>query len=382
MTETPAGSGPARDRERCVRILVVDGEASFRGVCELFAADPGFPCTLDARGDLDGAVAALASGEYDAVLLDLHLPGCAELEALERLAGTRPAAAFIVITGADDQALATRAVGAGAQDHLARHELDTRTLVRAVRHALERARLQEQLRRFNEDLERRVAERTRELEIFTHSLSHDLRSPLQIIDGYAQLLREDLDPHLGDEQLDYFERLHASVRRMARLLDGLLQFSRATRSQIHREPVDLGLAVRSFATALRREAPQRPVRFVVADGLHVRGDPHLLASVLENLVGNAWKFSRAREPAIIEVGRADRDGEPVFFVRDNGVGFDAREAATLFEPFRRLPGSAGVEGSGIGLAAARLAVERHGGRIWAEGRPGEGATFYFTLPEA
>lgn len=361
-------------------ILVEDSPTDARLVREMLGSDSKLQFELEVHETIDQALAAVTTARFDLGLVDLGLPGCRDLDALERMHGVVPCLPLLVLTGLDDERVATRAVAAGAQDYLPKDGLDGRTLVRAIRHALERARLRDQLHRLNDDLEQRVAERTRDLELFAHSISHDLRSPLQIIDGYAQILREDLDPVLRPDQRGWFVRLDETVRRMAGQLDGLLRYSRAMRAEVRVEPVDLSAAAQSLAMALSREDPGRAVRFVIAEGLHVEGDRHLLSSVVENLVRNAWKFSLPRDPAVIEVGRCVRDDEPVYFVRDNGVGFDPADTRRLFEPFRRLSGSDEIEGSGIGLAAARMALERHGGRIWAEAEPDAGATFYFTLP--
>ncbi|MDG6103584.1 PAS domain-containing protein [Dactylosporangium aurantiacum] len=247
----------------------------------------------------------------------------------------------------------------------------------------ERKRAEEQVRQLNAELEDRVLHRTaelrasnRELDAFAYSVSHDLRAPLRSLDGYSQLLLEDYGDRLDDEGREYLRRLQANVARMATMIDDLLDLSRATRTELRRGPVDVTAIARDVAAELRAVEPDRRVRVTVADGLAAAGDADLVRLVLQNLLGNAWKFTSRRDDAVIEVGAEDRG---VLYVRDNGAGFDMRFAGKLFEPFQRLHAVTDFEGTGIGLAIVHRIVTRHGGRIWAEGTVGSGAVFRFTL---
>lgn len=219
----------------------------------------------------------------------------------------------------------------------------------------------------------------RELEAFSYSVAHDLRAPLRSIDGFSQALLEDCADKLDEAGKQHLRYVRESAQEMAELIDGLLTLSRVTRSELRREPVDLAEVARSVATQLRRTAPERVVRTIVPAELVVEGDPRLLRLVLENLLGNAWKFTRKRASAQIELGTTAWNGGPAYFVRDNGAGFDMTYAAKLFGVFQRLHGVNEFEGSGIGLATVRRIIDRHGGRVWAEGEVDRGATFYFTL---
>ncbi len=244
----------------------------------------------------------------------------------------------------------------------------------------------EEISRLNEELERRVAERTalleatnKELEAFSYSVSHDLRAPLRGIDGFSQALLEDYADKLDATGRDYLERLRAGSQRMAQLIDDMLGLSRITRSELRREAVDLSAMAREIAEELRKSQPERCVEFIIAPDIVADGDPKLLRLMLGNLLGNAWKFTGKHTTARIEFGRKEQEGEAVFFVRDNGAGFDPAYSGKLFGAFQRLHSVAEFEGTGIGLATVQRIVHRHGGRIWAEGEVEKGATFYFTL---
>jgi signal transduction histidine kinase len=274
--------------------------------------------------------------------------------------------------------------------------------------AIAQARLHERVKRQAEDLERRVHERTQELstaqtalkhtnselmqltsmlhtanqelEAFSYSVSHDLRSPLQSINTFSQMLLEDYGDTLDAQGLDYLQRIRRATRRMAELIDAFLQLARIARVELARTPLDLTALARMIAAELRRQEPGRAVEFIVAEGLITSADERLLGVVLENLLGNAWKFTAKRDQARIEVGSVTQpDGELVFFVRDNGAGFDMTDAPRLFGAFERLHPMSDFPGTGIGLATVQRVIRRHGGRIWAEGAVGQGATFYFTL---
>jgi PAS domain S-box-containing protein len=222
---------------------------------------------------------------------------------------------------------------------------------------------------------------SRELEAFSYSVAHDLRAPLRGIDGFSQALLEDYSEKLDEEGRRHLERVRESAQHMAQLIESLLTLARVTQSDLQREHVDLSALARATAGRVRAAQPERNVEVLIADGLTAHGDARLLGIAFENLLSNAWKFTQDRPRARIEVGSRHENGEPVYFVRDNGAGFDMAFASKLFGVFQRLHTPDEFEGTGIGLATVQRIVHRHGGRIWAEGKVDEGASFYFTLAE-
>ena len=221
----------------------------------------------------------------------------------------------------------------------------------------------------------------RELEAFSYSVAHDLRAPLRGIDGFSQALLEDYADKIDQEGRRHLTFLRESAQQMGRLIDDLLGLSRVARAELCRSPVDLSVVARNVAARLGKAEPGRQVEIVIADGIGAEGDAPLLRIALENLLGNAWKFTSKRAGARVEVGMMSVEGEAAYFVRDNGAGFDPAYQAKLFGVFQRLHSTDEFEGTGIGLATVKRIVNRHGGRIWAASEVDRGATFYFTLGE-
>lgn len=253
--------------------------------------------------------------------------------------------------------------------------------------AMRRAALHAEVKSYAGELERRVAERTaeleaanHELEAFSYSVSHDLRAPLRAMDGFSKMLMEDYHDSLDETGRDYLARVHGASQRMAQLIDDLLSLSRVTRAEMRREPVDLSALALEAVEAIRRKEPERRVEVAIAPGLEVWGDPRLLGLVLENLLSNAWKFTSRSDEARIELGALEEAEGLVYFVKDNGAGFEMAYVDKLFNAFQRLHSASEYPGTGVGLATVQRIVRRHGGQVRAEGETGKGATFYFTLP--
>ena len=240
-----------------------------------------------------------------------------------------------------------------------------------------------EVRTLNTELELRVGEldaANEELSSFAYAVSHDLRAPLRAIDGFSEILVQDKTEALGEDGREHLTRVRRAAQHMGDLIDALLELSRTSRAELRREPVDLSALAREIAGQHARQSPARAVSLRVEDGLQVEADERLLRSVLGNLIGNAWKFTRPVTAPTVEVGAVQHNGSRAFYVRDNGVGFDATYKQKLFTPFQRLHSVREFEGTGIGLATVRRVIRRHGGETWAESVPGKGATFYFTLP--
>lgn len=300
-----------------------------------------------------------------------------------------------------DQILGTLSFGTRTRTHFTADEI---SLMKAVADhvaiAMVRCQTEAQLRQMNAELERRVQERTadlqaanRELEAFCYSISHDLRAPLRAVSGFSQNLAEDYRPHLDDAGQDMLQRITNGCAKMGNLIDDLLNLSRLSRAQMRPRLVDLTQVAREVVKELQQADPARSIDVRIAEGLTAMGDAGLLRASLANLLGNAWKFSSRQPDARIEFGQR-RNGEaplppgaaapsraPVFFVRDNGAGFDMKYADKLFAPFQRLHANADFAGTGIGLAIVQRVVHRHGGMIWFDAAPNQGATFYFTLEQ-
>jgi len=252
----------------------------------------------------------------------------------------------------------------------------------AIRNVTQRKRMEEDVQKLNEDLKQRAAQleaANKELEAFSYSVSHDLRAPLRSIDGFSHVLLEDYSEQLPDEGRNYLERVRAAAQRMAVLIDDLLNLSRVTRTALQPKFINLSKMAQEILTGLQETQRERQATFLITPDLMAEADPHLIHIVLENLLGNAWKFTSRREQTMIEFGQKAHVKERTFYVRDNGVGFNMDYADKLFGVFQRLHSVSEFPGTGVGLATVQRIISIHGGQIWAESAEEKGTTFYFTL---
>ena len=299
-------------------------------------------------------------------------------------AGVGERAALDVVWLIAGSAAACLAVVVGSAVAMARSESRRRAAEKAVAErdaqvALERARL-------NDRIEERVGERVAELqaaneqlEAFSYSVAHDLRAPLRSITAFSQALQDDHAEQLDPGGLEYLTHIRRAAQRMGHLIDDLLNLSRITRAQLRRERVDLSSLARAVIARLRFMQPERDVEVIIEDGLIANADPRLLDIVLTNLLGNAWKFTGKRARARVELAAIPGESPTTYVVRDNGVGFDPAHAGRMFGVFQRLHPAHEFEGSGVGLATVQRLIQRHGGKVWAEGGVNQGASLYFTL---
>ncbi|HEY3308973.1 MAG TPA: PAS domain S-box protein [Desulfuromonadaceae bacterium] len=253
-----------------------------------------------------------------------------------------------------------------------------------IRDVTGRKHMEEEIKILNARLAARAEQleaANKELESFTYTVSHDLRKPLSVINGYCQVLKEFCGNTLDSQCRDFLDKTYDGTLHMNRLIDALLKFSQAAHILVRLETVDLSTMAEIIAAELKQTEPGRKVEFLIQPAITAYGDASLLQVVLENLLGNAWKYTARREQAFIEFGTITTEDQTIYFVRDNGTGFDMADAGMLFEAFQRLPGAEEIKGHGIGLATVARIIHRHGGRIWAEGTPDQGATFYFTLSD-
>jgi two-component system NtrC family sensor kinase len=383
------------------KILAVDDSMTYLQELADALRGEGYDVILAHSGE--EALELLAVQSVDCILLDLLMPGLGGQETCRRIKATQIVrdVPLILLTAMEDRATMIQGLGAGADDYISKSS-EFEVLKARVRAQIRRKQFEDENRHVREELllkemeagearaARELAEtraalvvelerKNKELEAFSYSVSHDLRAPLRGIDGFSQILLKDCAHMLDAKGMHHLERVRAAAQRMGELIDDLLKLSRVGREELSRSPVNLSGIARTIATELGRNEPERKVAFDIPDELVVDADNRLMKVALENLLGNAWKFTSKIASAKIEFGVEQRDAATVYFVRDNGAGFNMDYADKLFSPFQRLHRDADFPGTGIGLATVYRIFDRHGGRVWAEGAVGKGATFYFTI---
>jgi len=361
------------------RLLIVDDEtALMQALCDTLR-DQGYDVVGCSSGE--AGLAEMQKAPFDLLLTDLTMPGMDGITLLRAALQIDPTLVVIMMTGAGTIGSAVEAMQSGALDYILKP-----FKLSAVLPVLARGLAVRRLRQRNAALEREVREHSAELEAtnieldaFTRSVSHDLRTPLNALIGFSSLLTMKYAPQMEAEPRLWLDQIERAAKRMNQLIDDLLRLSRLGRQALSLEPVDLGSLVRGVVDELIPAQDRQHVQVLVGALPPVNADPPLLRQVFANLLSNACKFTRRTTQPTIEVGCSLGSEGQVFFVRDNGAGFDMAHADRLFGAFERLHRAEEFEGSGVGLSIVQRIVQRHGGRIWAESKPGQGATFYFTL---
>jgi signal transduction histidine kinase len=364
-------------------ILVVDDQPESLLAVEAVLSELGENIVAARSGQ--EALLQMLKNDFAVVLLDVQMPGVNgfEVAALMREREKTRHTPIIFMTAAfTGDASVFKGYEVGAVDYIFKPVVPE--ILRAkVSVFVELERREEMIRQQREllwEAERREHERRMEEALsFTHAVSHELRAPLRHIQSFSEILIEAYAGRLGDDGRSLLNRISGAANELLHLIDALLKFSEATRAHLRARDVDMSRLVAGIAVELKREEPSRNVEFDVQKGLAATGDPEFLRVAMENLLRNAWKFTAKKTVAHIAFGSSDGPGGAVYFVRDDGAGFSMEDAGKLFKPFSRLHARQDFEGTGVGLATVGRIIERHGGRIWAEGRVGGGATFFFTL---
>jgi two-component system sensor histidine kinase/response regulator len=392
-------SGPAAPLDDRVNILLVDDQPA--NLVALEAMLQGLGQNLIKAESGREALKWLLTHEFAVILLDVKMPDMDGFETatLIRQRDKSRHTPILFLTAADKtQNHAVRGYAVGAVDYLVKPvvpefvrskvavfvELAKKSelLRRQARLLLESEQAALELAETRAELVRELEHKNRELESFSYAVSHDLRAPLRRIDSFSRAVLESQGEKLDDQGRRYLERVREASQHMSQLIDDVLYLSRVTRAELRDQEVDLSAVANLILTRLQESDPARKIETRVRPGVVVTGDGQLLRIAMENLLENAWKFTSKQPEARIEFGVTNASGEPTYFIRDNGAGFDMTYADRLFGPFQRLHPQGEFPGSGIGLATVQRIIHRHGGRVWAEGLPSQGATFQFTLGRA
>jgi two-component system sensor histidine kinase/response regulator len=375
--------------ENPIKVLLVEDNPSDARLVREALLESGDGCfDLETTDTLTAGLQLISAGGIDVMLLDLTLPDSFGQETFARAKAQALGVAIIILTGSKDESLALKLVQSGAQDFVAKGDFTGNNLKRAILYAVERQRAAAQIRQLNEDLEHRVKERTaelearnKELEAFSYTVSHDLRGPLIQLHGYSTLLADKCAEQIGEVGQRYLAHIKDAAASMSVLIDDLLKLSKVGRGDLQLREISMDGLIEQVLAELEPDIRSRKIDWRIGPLPLIKCDFGLMKQAFTNLLANAIKYTRPRTTAIIEVGCAPVDGKPAFYVRDNGVGFDPKDAHKVFAPFQRLHDNQEFEGSGIGLATVQRIIRKLGGKIWAHSELGLGTTFYFTLSD-
>ncbi len=386
-------------------LLVEDNPGDAFLIQEQFSADQSDQYHLTHVEYLAQAASSLAEFSFDVILLDLSLPDSKGLETLKIIKDHSLATPIVILSGLNDEELAIQAVRKGAQDYLFKGQVTGELLVHALRYAIERKHIEEQLKTKTSQLE----SLNQELEAFSYMVSHDLRNPLTVVKGMADLLRKKSEVEANDEKEKiYIDHICNAAARMEQIIQDLLTLSQVKQTELKVSVVDVSELAQEIIKQLQLKQPSRQVKVTIQPNLIAIADENLLSHVIENLLNNAWKYSANQANSELEIGVINSHPTEVseslsklnleeiddlnqrnrirsayrklvYFVRDNGIGFDSMAAEKLFTPFHRLSNAKKFEGTGIGLAIVQSIIHRHQGKVWAKAEENAGATFYFTL---
>lgn len=331
--------------------------------------------------------------KLDVILLDLSLPDNSGEALIQKIVSVSELTPIIILTGFEDLKFSIKSLSLGVSDYLIKDELNSTLLQKSILYTYERnasfRKIKEsemKLELLNRQLEEKVEERTRqlkivnnELEAFSYSVSHDLRAPLRSIDGFSQAILEEYSDKLDETGIGYLNRVRMASQKLSHLIDVFLSLARVTRTELHTSQVNLTSVTRSVMNTLQNGDPTRKIDLSIEADLIDFADPSQIKIVLENLLENSWKYTSKTEEPSISFGCIEKNGEKVYYVKDNGVGFNMNYVNKLFVPFQRLHHENDFPGTGIGLATVKRIIDRHNGEIWAEGEPNKGSIFYFTI---
>jgi two-component system, sensor histidine kinase and response regulator len=354
-------------------ILLVEDDETIRTSAGMYLEDNDFIVHQTENGST--ALEILNRIKPDVIVTDIRMPVMDGFELIERIGVSYPSLPIIVMSGTGDLSDVVKALRFGVWDFILKPIADMNILMHSINKSIEKSMLIEENKRHRHNLE--VA--NKELESFNYSISHDLRSPLHAIDAFSEMLQEDCSDILPAESLDHLSRIRTATRRMNTMIEDLLTLSRLSRKPLEKTEIDLSKIARRIVENLRVEFPDQNPMVHIEDGLTVKADPGLTEHILENLIGNAWKYSSKKETPVISMGRRKTDRGEAIFIRDNGAGFDMKSYHRLFGVFQRLHLEKEFKGTGVGLATVKRIIQRHGGTIWAESEVDRGATFYFTI---